>query len=30
MKALDFRVVLEWLPNPLCSHGRPPAAVTPS
>ena len=24
MKALDFRVVPEWLPNPLCSHGRPP------
>jgi hypothetical protein len=24
MKALDFRVVLDWLPNPLCSHGRPP------
>src|ERR1700733_11270316 len=24
MKALDFRIVLDWLPNPLCSHGRPP------
>jgi hypothetical protein len=24
MKALDFRVVLEWLANPLCLHGRPP------